>query len=193
MSETLTPDGVPNPEIAPEKGWNFEFGSRGVVSSKLTYELTAYTMLIDDLIVARRVGEDQFIGLNAGKTTHKGVELFVEYLLDFSSKFSVKPFLTYTYSDYTFTDFEDGNDDYSGNELTGTPPHQMNVGFDVLSSFGLYGNFNVRHVASFPMRDDNSIYSDAFTVAQTKIGFRKRISKWIDLDIAGGIETLLEH
>jgi len=63
----LTPDGNINPEITPEKGWNFELGSRGKIASKLTYELTLYSMRIRDLLVARRVGEDQFVGLNAGK------------------------------------------------------------------------------------------------------------------------------
>lgn len=32
VSETLTPDGQINPDIQPEKGWNFELGSRGKLS-----------------------------------------------------------------------------------------------------------------------------------------------------------------
>ncbi len=192
LSETLTPDGNINPDIAPEKGWNFEIGSRGKVLSKLTYELTAYSMRIKDLLVARRVGEDQYVGLNAGKTLHNGVELFLEYQMINSTKFQVVPFLTYTYSDYKFDDFVDDTSDFSGNNLTGTPPHQLNTGVDFASNLGLYGNFNFRYVDAFPMRDDNTIYSDSYEIVNLKLGYGKRFFKKLYVDISMGIRNIFD-
>ncbi len=193
LSETLTPDGNINPEIAPEKGWNFEIGSRGRVASKLTYELTAYSMRIKDLLVARRVAEDQYVGLNAGETQHNGVELFLEYQLIQSSKYQVTPFLTYTYSDYTFEEFVDDANDFSGNDLTGTPPHQVNAGVDFISKYGIYGNINYRFVDAFPMRDDNSIYSDSYNVFNLKFGYKKRVFKKLDIDISMGLRNIFDE
>ena len=193
LSETLTPDGNINPDIAPEKGWNFELGSRGKIASKLTYELTFYTMKIKDLLVARRIGEDQFVGLNAGKTQHNGIELFLEYQMINTAQLKIIPFLTYTFSDYTFDDFIDGVEDFSGNDLTGTPPYQLNGGFDLTSKIGLYSNFNFRYVDAFPMRDDNSIYSDAYKISNLKLGYKKRLFKKLDLDFSMGIRNMFNE
>lgn len=193
LSETLTPDGNINPEIAPEKGWNFELGSRGKIASKLTYELTTYSMRIKDLIVAQRIGEDQYVGLNAGKTQHNGVELFLEYQLINNTNLQLHPFITYTFSDYTFKDFVDNTNNYSGNDLTGSPPHQLNFGVDFTSKIGAYGNINYRYVDAFPMRDDNSIYSESYNVTNLKLGYKRRFFEKLNIDISLGIRNLFNE
>lgn len=193
LSETLFPDGTINPEIAPEQGWNFEIGSRGKIDSKLTYELTAYTMQISDLLVAKRLSEDQYIGLNAGKTQHNGIELFLEYQATISDKMKITPFLTYTFSDYHFIDFIDDSNDYSGNELTGTPPHQLNLGLDFTSDIGFYGHINYRYVDAFPIRDDNSVYSESYQVSNLKVGYKKRLFEKLFFDISGGVRNVFNE
>ena len=82
VEETLTPDGQINPDIQPETGWNYEIGSRGsLFSQKLSYDIAIYTMQIQNLLVARRTAEDAFVGVNAGKTTHNGLEVSLNYTL----------------------------------------------------------------------------------------------------------------
>ena len=192
LSETLTPDGNINPDIQPEKGWNFEIGSRGKLSN-FTYEITAYTMQINDLLVAQRIGDDQFIGLNAGKTNHNGLEVFLEYKTYLGDYLELKPFVTYTYSNYHFEDFVDGDNDFSGNELTGTPPHQLNAGIDFSSEIGMYGSLNYRFVDAFPMRDDNSIYSESYQVTNLKVGYEKQISQKFEIDFSMGIRNIFDE
>ena len=192
FSETLTPDGAINPEIQPEKGWNFELGSRGKINHKFAYEITAYTMHIRDLLVADRIGPDQFVGVNAGKTRHNGLELYLGYPLEWR-RGTINFFSTYTYSDYTFIDFKDEEEDHSGNDLTGTPPHNFNIGLEAKTDLGFYGNVNYKYVDAFPMRDDNSIYSDAYQVVNLKIGFEKEILKNLNLDLSCGIQNLLDE
>ena len=192
LEETLTPDGAINPEIQPEQGWNFELGSRGRVWDKLTYELTFYSMNIRDLLVAKRVGPDQFVGVNAGKTQHNGMELYADY------KFSVRRFhmtffSTYTYSDYQFVDFEDGDLNYDGNELTGTAPHHFNIGLDINNLDGFYGHLNYNFVDAFPMRDDNSIESDAYQLLNLKVGYKRTLFEKIDLNAFFGIRNVLDE
>ncbi|MEM9544563.1 MAG: TonB-dependent receptor [Bacteroidota bacterium] len=192
LAETLAPDGTINPAIAPETGWNFELGSRGRINSRFTYELTAYTMHINDLLVAERISEDQFVGLNAGKTEHNGIELFLEYQALNSTNLSLTPFLTYTYSDYVFKEFLDDGNDFSGNELTGTPPHQLDAGLDMSFKFGMYTHLNYRFIDAFPMRDDNSIYSDAYEVVNLKIGYKRTISRF-EIDFSFGVQNVLDE
>ena len=192
FSETLTPDGAINPDIQPEQGWNFELGSRGKINYRFAYEITAYTMEIRDLLVAERIGPDQFVGVNAGKTRHSGLELYLGYPLEWRSG-SANFFSTYTYSDYKFIDFKNEDNDYSGNELTGTAPHNFNIGLEAQMDFGLYGNINYKYVDAFPMRDDNSIYSDAYQVVNLKVGYAKEILRDLGLDVSFGIQNLLNE
>ena len=192
LSETLTPDGAINPEIQPEQGWNFEIGSRGKLWHQFTYELSLYHMTVRDLLVAKRVGPDQFVGVNAGKTRHRGLEFYADFDLPIN-KGSFKLFSTYTYSNYKFIDFQDGDDDHSGNELTGTAPHNFSIGLDAKSNICFYGNVNFQYVDAFPMRDDNSIYSDAYQVMDLKIGYAKTFFSNFDLDLSFGIRNVLDE
>lgn len=192
FSETLTPDGNINPNIQPEKGWNFELGSRGKLSPTLQYELTFYNMVVKDLLVAKRIGPDQFSGVNAGKTRHTGLEFYLGSLL-YWNRNELTPFVAYTYSNYKFIDFVDDENDYSGNELTGTPSHNLNLGFDYRHFSGFFGNLNYQFVDAFPMRDDNSIYSESYSVLNLKLGYKKVL--WYDweIEIFGGIRNVLDE
>jgi len=192
FSETLTPDGAINPNIQPEQGWNFEVGGRGRLDNDFTYEVTAYSMHIRDLLVAERIGPDQFVGVNAGKTRHNGLEVYLGYVID-RYKTPTNIFVSYTYSDYKFIDFKDETVDHSGNKLTGTPPHNLNVGVETKTEFGLYGNINYKYVDAFPMRDDNSVESDAYQVVNLKVGYAKEIVRDLDLDLSFGIQNLLDE
>lgn len=74
--ETLTSSGTINTDIKPENGYNFEIGSKCYFFNKKLYtEFSIYRMEIKDLLVAKRVGDDQYVGVNAGETFHQGIEM----------------------------------------------------------------------------------------------------------------------
>ena len=194
VSETLTPDGQINPDIQPEKGWNFEIGSRGKLrNGRFQYEISLYNMLIQDLLVAERVAEDQFVGRNAGKTRHAGIETYVSQEFIRRNGHILTAWTTYTFSDYKFLDFVDEENDYSGNKLTGTPPHNLNIGLDYEYQNSFYGNLNFKYLSAFPMRDDNSIESDAYNLLNAKLGYKKSFGNHWHVDISGGIRNILDE
>ncbi len=191
LEETLTPDGTINPDIQPEQGWNFEIGSRGSsLSGKFSYELTFYTMHIPDLLVAQRTDFDQFIGVNAGKTTHNGIEAYAHYqIIPALSIFS-----GYTFADYKFTEFVDGDEDFSGNRLTGTSPHIASAGLDFNEiQTGLYGNLTFQFTDAIPANDANTVYADAYKLFNAKIGWRRALGNKWNLDIYAGVNNLLDE
>ncbi|MDA8693444.1 TonB-dependent receptor [Saprospiraceae bacterium] len=191
LEETLTPDGNINPDIRPEKGWNYEIGSRGTLIRKLDYELSLYHMSVTDLLVARRISEDQFVGINAGKTRHNGLESMMTYrVIEGRDKLSI--FTSYAYSDFSFVDFVDGENDFSGNELTGTARHHVNVGVDMSCQLGLYGNINYKYLSSFPIRDDNSIFSDAYQLVNLRVGYKK-LFRSLQIDFSVGIQNVFDE
>ncbi len=193
LEETLAPDGSINPEIQPEQGWNVEVGSRGkYLWQKLSFDLSVYSMHISDLLVARRTTEDQYLGVNAGKTIHNGLEAYVQYHV-LGLKSPVNIFATYAYSDYRFDEFVDADNDYSGNDLTGTPPHVFTAGIDYRPSKGLYANVNFKYTDAIPLRDDNSIYSEAYQVVNAKMGYFITLWHHLQLDLYGGINNVLDE
>ena len=113
LEETLTPEGNINPDIEPEKAWNFEIGTRQYhPHKKLRYELSIYTMRVADLLVARRTGFDQFVGVNAGRTTHTGVEVHTEYFILKNKESEASLNFNYTYSSFKFDEFLDEEEDF---------------------------------------------------------------------------------
>jgi iron complex outermembrane recepter protein len=191
VEESYLASGQINPDLLPEQGWNYELGVRGSFKKDFIYSISLYTMQIKDLLVAQRTGFDEYIGVNAGKTSHNGIEVALNYNINFKSHHLV-PFLNYTYADYTFKNFIDEDEDYSGNKLTGTAPHLLNTGIKWASN-KLYGNLIYRYVDAMPMRDDNSIYSDAYQLVDCKLGYKFSIHKKWQFDVFAGINNLFNE
>ena len=92
-----------------------------MLDGKMQYDINAYYMLIKDLIVSRTNLSGAITGINAGKTRHLGLELSLNYTHDINADVQMNYFVTGAFMNYTFLEFLDGDEDYSGNELTGTP------------------------------------------------------------------------
>ena len=194
LAETLTPDGLINPDIKPESGYNFELGSRGtMMGDRLSYDVSLYTMKIRNLLVARRVGDDQFIGINAGKTTHDGMELQLKYALIDQPFHHLDGFVNMSVTDYRFDDFVDGESDFSGNELTGNPDNIVNFGLDYEMNGGVYVHINSQYVDRTPVNDANTIYASSYFLTNAKAGYRRPIqSRWA-LDIYAGVNNIFDE
>ncbi|MEL6924577.1 MAG: TonB-dependent receptor, partial [Bacteroidota bacterium] len=131
--------------------------------------------------------------INAGKTTHQGLELSLNYPL-VQRNLVLNAFANYHYANYRFTEFVDDDTDYSGNELTGTPPHSFNLGLDgQWVSTGLYGHLDFRLLDAMPMRDDNSVYSEAWQTINLKLGWQSTFADHWGLDVYAGINNLLDE
>ena len=197
LEETLTPEGDVNPDIQPEKGWNFEIGSRGeVFERKLFYDVSVFNLQIKDLLVARRVDEDAYQGINAGETRHKGLEMALNYQVFRQPQGNfqrLQLYANYLLNDYTFVDFVDDQNDYSGNDLTGMPKHIFTAGMDLELISGFYGNLNSQYTSEMPMNDDNSKYSEAYSLFNVKIGFKRTFVNHFSLDASFGVGNLFDQ
>ncbi|MEC8832929.1 MAG: TonB-dependent receptor [Bacteroidota bacterium] len=193
LEETLTPDGIINPDIAQETGINYELGTEWMLfKKKLSANFTLYRMNVKNLLVAQRVGEDQYIGRNAGKTRHQGLEIDLQYRDKLSQSITFSPYLSYTLNDHSFVEFIDEDNDYSGNPLTGVPKHRLSSGIDFRHSNGLQLNLAHQFVDEIPMTDANSISSDSFNVFHAKLGYRTSLSSQISLGLNVGINNVFD-
>ena len=194
LEETLLPDGLINSDIQPETGWNYEIGSRGkFLKSIFNYEIAVYYMDIDNLLVARRTGDDQFVGVNAGKTIHKGLEIGLNYFLINKHSIQLSHSNALSIHQYTFDEFQDLDDDFSGNDLTGVPDKTFYSQLHLTILSGFYTYLNYQFIGEIPMRDDNSIYADSYQLVNLKTGYKLNLSKHFDLDAYIGFNNIFNE
>lgn len=187
LSETLLPTGAINPNIQPEDGYTYEIGSRGqLLKNKLFYDISIYSMQIRNLLVARRTSDDAFVGVNAGKTEHNGLEINLNYQAIQQDKGIIKDlffFTNYTFADYKFKEFIDDGKVFSGNRLTGTPRTTFNAGIDAVTHIGFYANLNFQFIDKMPILDNNTLFSDAYQLTNLKVGWQKKIFNHLQINV----------
>ena len=194
LEETLLPDGLINTNIKPESGWNYEIGSRGtILNNILHYDVAIYKMVVKDLLVARRTSDDQYIGVNAGKTTYNGVELGLKYSLLNKENLKIYGSNALSYNDFKFDTFINDTEDHSGNDLTGVPKFTLNSSLNFDAKFGLYGLINYNYIGEIPLRDDNTIYSESYQLVNSKIGYKSKNSKKLQFDVFIGLNNIFDE
>ncbi|MCK5441259.1 MAG: TonB-dependent receptor [Maribacter sp.] len=191
LEESLTPDGVINPDIAQETGTNYELGSQlSLLNNNLKIDVSLYRMDIKNLLVAQRVGDDEYIGKNAGRTKHQGVELDLNYRIKLAPKFQITPFVAYSFSNHKFIEFIDEDNDFSGNPLTGVPEHRLNSGLQMQMGNGLYWNITHQHVGRISLTDANTLSSEAYNLIYTRLGYKKQLTQNFSIGLDFGVNNL---
>jgi iron complex outermembrane recepter protein len=197
LAETLSSDGAINPEIKPEKSWNQEVGFRGkLVNGALFYDVVFYQMRVQDLLVAERIGEDAWVGKNAGESVHRGLEaeghwiLFQQYAPRSWAWRELSFRANYTWNQFVFTDFIDLDNDYSGNNIPGIPNQILHLAAYKEFTMGFYGQAAYRYVGPMPMNDANSRYSQAYQLVELGAGFKKNFSRGWQIAISVQLNNL---
>lgn len=189
--ETLTSEGKINTDIKPENGYNFEIGGKLYFFNKNLYtEIAVYRMEIKDLLVAKRVGDDQYVGLNAGKTFHEGIEITLNHNWSINRFFSLNSYLSGSLGNYEFKEFVDNGNDYSGNKLTGVAANKINAGITFNTNIGFYFSADYQFVDEIPMNDANTAFSDSYNLINLKTGYRFEIFPKLTTHFAFGINNV---
>lgn len=202
-SEVTDENGLINEDIQAEKAINYEIGAKGsLLQNKLTYEVALFSLQVEDKLI-----QQSFPGFtsrfnNAGQTSQRGLETAVAYNFIQSKTGFVnllRAFGNYTFSDFEFRDFKILNSagevtaNNDGNDLTGISPHVFTIGLDLNTRQGLYWYTTYNFTDKAPITDDNSVFNEAYSVLNTKIGFRNKIIKSLEFDVYFGIDNLLNE
>ncbi|TDW47042.1 iron complex outermembrane receptor protein [Flavobacterium sp. 270] len=189
--ETLTSTGSINPDIKPENGYNFELGGKFYFFNKRLYsEISIYRMEIKDLLVAKRVGDDQYVGVNAGKTFHEGIEITLNHNWPINSFFNINSYISGSFGNYEFKEFVDNGNDFSGNKLTGVPANKVNAGINLNTSLGIYLSGDFQFIDKIPLNDANAVYADSYNIINLKTGYRFEILPKLNAHLAAGINNV---
>ena len=194
VAETLTSLGQINTDLKSETGLNYELGFKGNwFENKLYTELTFFSTQIENLLVARRTANDQYVGTNAGSSSHPGIEFFINYKLFESAKFQITSYFSAALNNFKFKDFVDGEADYSGNQLTGVPDKQCNFGLDINTKKGFSVNMSYRTIGKIPMNDSNAKYSNAYSLLDIKTTYSFTILKVLRTELNAGVNNALNE
>lgn len=200
VAETLTPEGLINTDLEPETGVNYEIGFKGnFLKNKLYAEVSAFSIQVNNLLVAERVAEDQYIGRNAGKTDHNGVELLLNYNFPIFSALHGRTFINGTYSSFKFDEFVDEEEDFSGNDLPAVPKESVNAGLDLITSFGFTLRTTYQFEGEMPLNDANTQFRDFYNLLHLKASLQP-IKIWDpgflkgwEIEFFGGVNNVLDE
>lgn len=192
LAEINASNGVFNENLLPEEGINYELGFRAKgFTNRLQVDLSTYIFRLNETIVIRREEDGAEYFVNAGNTNQRGLEALIMYSDElpngaFLHRFNL--WISYTYNHYRFGDYRKDQDDFSGNELTGTPPHILSGGFDLSTRAGVYVRATCLFTDKLPLNDANTAYADSYLLPGMRFGYiHKRF------EIYTGVENMLDE
>ena len=194
-TEVRTNEGSINNALQSEKGTNYELNFRGDVSTKLSFDLAVFQFNLRDAITTFTDNQGVVLFRNAGETRQNGIELsswmnWLERGSGFLRSFSSR--VAYTYHNFSFENYMDDGNDFSGNALPGTAPHVFNLQTDFTFSNGLYLNLTYHYSDPIPLNDENTFYSGAFNLVNTRLGYIGAIKGKTNFELYVGIDNLLD-
>ncbi|RYG21671.1 MAG: TonB-dependent receptor [Chitinophagaceae bacterium] len=170
LAEVRASDQLININLQPEYGWNYELGARLKTHSNRFYaNVNAFSYRLKDAIVRRVNSNDTEYFVNAGGTKQQGVEIegtgwLIPYRLLIRS--------SYTYSKFSFKDFANAANDYSGNKLTGVPDHFLVSSAEVRFAKNAFLFAQHSYTSSIPLNDANTVDAKSFHLTELKTGLR---------------------
>lgn len=201
-----------NTGLKPEKGTQIEIGTKGtIMNNRLIYTIAAFNAKFENKFTTVSVQNPANTAtlysyiINGGSLNNNGLELLVKYkLIESGNGFLklIQPFANLTYSDFKYDNFQfqkigknSSNKDslivenYSGNAVAGVAPLVYNLGVDIDTKIGLYGNITYNYRSAMYYTSDGLNETDPFSLLNGKIGFRKVI-KHFEFDAYAGANNI---
>ena len=169
---------ITNQVVKPLTIRTLEVGTRGVVG-RGSFELTVFTQrLRDQQVNVNFVRPAPLTGqfgalVNAAEVKQSGVEAGAKVSL--TSALTLAG--TYTYSDFSYSRYEAGPNNFSGNELPGIPKHNGFVELRYQDSRGLSGGIEYQSVGKFFVNDANTAENAAYSLVNLRAGWALQLGR----------------
>ncbi|MEQ9231405.1 MAG: TonB-dependent receptor [Cyclobacteriaceae bacterium] len=200
-----------NTALVPEEGDQIEIGTKGqLMNKKLTDQVAAFHTKFSNKMTSVAVPDPNNAGTtlytyitNGGGQINQGVEALVRYkAYESSTAFLtlIRPWANVTYNDFKYDNFtyesvprgssEAVQEVYTGNAVAGVSPLVANVGVEVFTLPGFYGNINFNYRDAMPITSDGANMTEAYSLLNAKLGFRKTLVKRLDMDLYAGVNNI---
>jgi len=159
-------------------------------------DLAYYYMRVTDLIVPKRVAEEIYVGMNAGSSLHRGLEIAVtQWIFGNRNSASNKTYsllgnLNYATNRFNFQNFTADNLDFSGKKLPGMPDQNLSGSLDLKTPFGFYTRMELNTSGRIPLNDLNSQFSKGWVIINITGGYIFNLFKRMNIDATVRIKNL---
>jgi iron complex outermembrane receptor protein len=193
--ETLLPEGDINTGIKPEQGMQYEIGARlNLFDRAVEADASIYRIELNNLLVTRRITEDVFTGMNAGKTRHQGFELLLRSRFFDFSRFPgrLTSSVSYTHSLNRFIDFTDSGISYDGNRLPGIPDQslQLRINWNLIKNTELL--FDLHYSGFQYLNDSNTLNYPGYFLSNIKLTTKINLRKTWPVFVHAGINNIAD-
>lgn len=194
VAEVEKSNGIIGPPLQPEDGIDYELGARGsLFHDKLFFDINAFFFQIQNAIVQRIDTNGVSYSINAGGTNQHGLETFLSYqLTDDPNVFftNTRLWISHTWHDFHYRDFNQDGVSYSGNRLPSVPPQTIVTGVDINTVAGIYTNISFTYADRIALNDANSAYAGSYNLLGARIGYKKIWRRKFRMDLFAGADNL---
>jgi iron complex outermembrane receptor protein len=164
------PDGSAgiNPSLDPQYATTAEVGMKGALMGRVRYDASLFATRVKDELIPFEVpgGAGRRYFRNAGATRRRGAELGLSAALGMTTVG-----MSYSYSDFFFTDYVVGASDLSDSRIPGVPNQQLS-GYATWSWRGFFATLEGQTAGGMFMDDANTLRSPSWEVANARVGGR---------------------
>lgn len=179
-----------NPDLNSQYSISYEVGVKGMLKQKFRYEMALFFMRSDNEITPFELPglPQRTFFRNAGESERKGLELS----MDFKPVPEVEAALSWTYSDFQFTEFVSGGVDVAGNDIPGIPRNRVYGRLNYTHSLGLFARWETQYVGDFFVDNENTQKNRSYTISNLRLGW-KRESRPFRWSAYLGLNNLLDE
>jgi len=197
LAELLPSTGVISTGLEAESGRNYEAGLRGsFLKDRLFVDVNGFLFQLKNTLAQRRdaSGADYFE--NAGSTRQRGIETSINYQLVRSKTgflSTAKVFFSHTWNNFTYRDYKQLTNDFSGKKLPSVAPHVISAGLDLMTKIGVYGHATWYYSDPVPLNDANTDVANSFNLLGARLGFRRSLIPDLTLDVYGSVDNIFNQ
>ncbi len=180
-----------NSTLKPVMSVNYELGARVMLAPNIHIEAALFQINVDDQLVPFEIvnSPNRFAFENAGRSRNRGLETalsFGEY-----SGWGLQ--LAYTYSDFSFIEFNDKNNvALAGNNFPGVPEHLFNLELRHRHSSGLYTAFEARYTGRYYADNLNAVEIISSLNSSLRLSYPCFVGQW-RINVSGGVNNLFDE
>ena len=154
-----------NQALVPQAADNYEVGLRGRVGETQRYEIAVFTIDVKDELIGFEIptSPGRFFFANAGETSRDGVEF--SWVANPTDR--IQSTLSYTYSDFKFSDFGTA----TGNVIPGTPENLLFAEFQYRAPRGWFVAADALYVDEQFGDTANTVVIPDYTLANLRMGW----------------------
>jgi len=175
VQEALSPGGIRNTSLQPEKSTGGELGmALNWKQPHIKIEMTAYNYRVQDILTTERSATGEPFGRNSGTTQHNGLELECLYKPSWSQEHLCRDarfLMGLNIGWNTFSEFIDDGVDYAGNTLPGVPSFMLTgqVHLELSDDISLSWRYDLQ--SEQYLDDANTSLQDGYGLLSMAIGY----------------------